>query len=167
LNGGKYETFTYRCNAARTQKICPFYKSVSERKLEKQLLENLEQYITNEIVRVETVEDNQPENVNAIKAGKIKTEMDRLNMMFRKGRIEEEEYDTEYYKLEKQLKKLDVAEAPPKRDLDAIKGILETDYRGIYGKLTKENKKAFWRSFIKEFSIDENKKIIPESIIFF
>ena len=88
-------------------------------------------------------------------------------MMFRKGRIEEEEYDTEYYKLEKQLKKMDIVEAPPKRDLDAIKGILETDYRGIYAKLTKENKKAFWRSFIKEFAIDEHKKIIPESIIFF
>jgi DNA invertase Pin-like site-specific DNA recombinase len=166
-NGGKYSTFTYRCNAARTQKICSFTLSVSEKKIEKQLLANLEQYITNEIVRVETVEENQPKNNNAIKAGKIKVEMDRLNMMFRKGRIEEEEYDTEYYKLEKQLKALDTTEQPPKRDLDAIKGILETDYRGIYGKLTKENKKAFWRSFIREFSIDEHKKIAPESIIFF
>ena len=65
------------------------------------------------------------------------------------------------------MKSIDTTEAPPKRDLDAIKGILETDYRGIYAKLTKENKKAFWRSFIKEFAIDEDKKIVPESIIFF
>ena len=167
LNGGKYETFTYRCNAARTQKICSFYNSVSEPKLEKQLLENLEQYITNEVVRVETINDAQPINSNAIKAEKLKAEMDRLNMMFRKGRIEEEEYDTEYFKLEKKLKEIDTAEAPPARDLDAIKGILETDYRGIYAKLTKENKKAFWRSFVKEFRIDEKKKIVPESIKFF
>ncbi len=165
---GKYDVYTYRCNAARTQKICPYTGSTSERKIEKQLLENLEQYITNEVVRVESVEENQPININAAKVEKIKAEIERLNMMFRKGRIEEEEYDAEYFKLEKSLKRIDVVEAaPPKRDLDAIKGILETDYRGIYEKLTKENQKAFWRSFIREFAIDENKKIVPESIIFF
>lgn len=166
-HNGRYEVFSYRCNAFRVQKICSNSQSTSERKIEQQLLDSLEQYITNEVIRVETMEDAQPKNNNAIKAEKLKGEMERLNMMFRKGRIEEAEYDTEYFKLEKKLKSLDVTETPPKRDLDAIKGILETDYRGIYASLTKENKKAFWRSFIKEFTIDEHKKIVPESIIFF
>jgi hypothetical protein len=166
-NGGKYATFAYRCNAARLQKICPYTLSVSERKIEAQWLNNLEQYITNEVLKVESVEENKPINNNAIKAEKLKAEMERLNMMFRKGRISEEDYDTEYYKLEKALNNLNINEEPPERDLDALKGILQTDYRGIYEQLTKENKKAFWRSFIKEFSLDENKQIIPESIIFF
>ena len=167
LNGGKYENHSYRCNAARTQKICSFTGSISERKIEKQLLNNLEQFITNEVLRVEAVEENQPISRNVAKAESLKAEMERLNMMFLKGRIAEEEYDTEYYKLEKSLKRIDVAEEPPKRDLDALKGILETDYRGLYAHLTKENKKAFWRSFIREFALDEDKKIVPESIIFF
>ena len=164
---GKYDCLSYRCNAYRIRKICTNNQSISERKIEQQLLDNLKQYIGNEIIRVESMADDQPQNDIKQKAEKIKTEMDRLNMMFRKGRIEEEEYDTEYFKLEKKLNNLDVAEAPPRKDLDAIKGILETDYRGIYEELTQENKKAFWRSFIKEFTIDENKKIVPESIIFF
>ena len=88
-------------------------------------------------------------------------------MMFRKGRIEEEEYDKEYYALDKKLKSLDIAEKPPEKNLDALKGLMETDYRGLYEQLSRENKKAFWRSIIREFGIDENKKIIPESIIFF
>ena len=167
LNGGKYENHSYRCNAARTQKICSFTGSISERKIEKQLLNNLEQFITNEVLRVEAVEENQPISRNVAKVESLKAEMERLNMMFLKGRIAEEEYDTEYYKLEKSLKRIDVAEEPPKRDLDALKGILETDYRGLYAHLTKENKKAFWRSFIREFALDEDKKIVPESIIFF
>ena len=166
-NRGKYGSYNYRCNAAGVRKVCPFTKTISERKIEKQLLDNLEQYITNEVVRVETVEEYQPKNNNAKKAAEISAEMERLNMMFRKGRIEEAEYDTEYYKLEKKLKSLDVAEEPPKRDLEALKGVLETDYRGIYSQLTKENKKAFWRSFIREFRLTEDKKIDPESIIFF
>lgn len=166
-NNGKYDIFSYRCNAARTRKICPFTRSVSERNIEKQLLENLEQYIGNEVIRVESISDVQPKNNNAEKAKKIKAEMDRLNLMFRKGRIEEEDYDKEYYVLDKKLKSLDVEEKPEEKDLDALKGLLETDYRGIYRQLTKENKKAFWRRIIKEFAVDEHKKIVPESIIFF
>ena len=167
LNNGKYEIYNYRCNAARVQKICGFTSSISERKIEAQLLDNLGEYIGNEVIRVENIEEEQPKNRNAEKANKLKAEMDRLNMMFRKGRISEEEYDTDYLKLEKQLKKLDIEETPPKRDLDGLKGILESDYRTIYSQLTKENKKAFWRNTIREFSFDENKKIDPDSIIFF
>jgi DNA invertase Pin-like site-specific DNA recombinase len=166
-SNGKYDLYVYRCNAAAVRKVCTFTRTTSERKIEKQLLANLEQYITNEVAKVEAIGENKPRNNNAAKAEKLKVEMERLNMMFRKGRIEEEEYDTEYYKLEKKIQSLDVAEAPQERDLDAIKGVLETDYKTLYAHLSKENKKAFWRSFIKEFAIDENKKINPESIIFF
>lgn len=162
-----YDIYSYRCNAARTRKVCSFTKSISERKIERQLLDNLEQYIGNEVIRVENIEDEQPKNNNEEKAKKIKAEMDRLNLMFRKGRIDEEEYDKEYYALDKKIKALDIEEQPPKRDLDALKGLLETDYRGLYKQLAKENKKAFWRRIIKEFAIDEHKKIDPESIIFF
>ena len=131
------------------------------------MLDNLGQYITNEVIKVESIDDAQPKNNNEQKANKIKAEMDRLNLMFRKGRIDEEEYDKEYFSLDKKLKAIDINEKPPERNLDALKGILETDYRGLYAQLTKENKKAFWRRIIKEFAIDEHKKIVPESIIFF
>lgn len=164
---GKYDVYVYRCNAAFQQKTCPFTRTMSERKIEKQLLENLAQYINNEVIRVESIDEAQPKNNNAAKIAKLKAEMDRLNMMFRKGRIDEEEYDTDYLKLEKSLKALDTVEAPPQRDLDALKGLLETDYRSLYNQLTKENKKAFWRRIIKEFAITEDKKIDPESIVFF
>lgn len=168
VSNGKYDIYIYRCNAARVQKVCPFKPSTSERKIEKQLLDNLEQYINNEVAKVETITEPQQNNHNAAKVQQIKAELERLNMMFRKGRIEEEEYDTEYFKLEKKINSFDMEEPPPKRDLDALKGILETNYREIYSNLTRENKRAFWRSIIREFSLDEEtKKVVPESIIFF
>lgn len=167
LNEKKYEAFSYRCNYARSKNVCTFTRTISERKIEKQMLDNLGKYIESEVVRVTSIDEPQTANANAAKAEKIKVEMDRLNLMFRKGRIDEEEYDKEYMSLEKRLKSLDVEEKPPERDLDALRGILETDYRGLYSQLTKENKKAFWRRIIKEFKIDEHKKIVPESIIFF
>ena len=166
-NNSGYDVYNYRCNAARTQKVCEFTGGISERKIEKQLLDNLEQYITNEVIRIQTIDEVRPKNNNVAQIAKIKSEMDRLNMMFRKGRIDEEEYDTDYMKLDKKLKSIEVEAPAPKKDLDALKGILETNYRGLYEQLTKENKKAFWRRIIKEFAIDKGKKIDPDSIIFF
>jgi len=161
-------TYAYRCNKYRQEGSCTFSYSTSERKIEKQLLTNLETYIQNEIIKVESLADVvQPKTDNTLKIEELKKEIDRLNMMFRKGRIEEDEYDTEYLKLNKALKKIDVEEKPVERNLDILKGLLETDYKGLYEELDREHKKAFWRNLIREFKVDANKKIVPESIIFF
>lgn len=160
--------FTYRCNKYRLDKSCPNNMSMNEKAVEQQLLSNLDQYITNEIVRVKSIkEKNSPEIDNTKKIAAIKKEMNRLNTMFRKDRISEEEYDRDYAELEQELKKLETADKPEKRDLTALKQVLESDYRTIYDALDRPHKKAFWRNTIKEFTIGEDRLIIPESIIFF
>lgn len=142
--------------------------SMNEKAIEQQLLDNLDQYITDEIVRVESIkEKNSPEIDNTKKIAALKKEIARLNTMFRKDRISEEEYDRDYAELEQELKKLETADKPEERDLTALKQVLESDYRTIYDALDKPHKKAFWRNTIKEFTIGEDRNIIPESIIFF
>lgn len=167
----KYECLSYRCNYAKVKKICTYTMTNSERKIEKQLITNLDKYIKNEIARIEELKEIEaPAKRNQeAEIEKLKKEMDRLNMMFRKGRIEEEEYDKEYLSLEKALGKLTATEneQPEGKNLDALKGMLETDYKALYDSLDREHKRAFWRNLIREFSVDENKKIIPDSIIFF
>jgi len=161
------DIFHYRCNAARVGN-CPNTFVLNEQKIEKQLLDNLDSYIANEVVKIDTVTDNTPAVSNRKKeADKLKKEMDRLNTMFRKGRIEEAEYDIEYLALEKQLKKIDIDEPQIKRDVTALKSLLETDYRRMYNELDKAHKKAFWRNMIKVFTVDADKIIVPESIEFF
>ena len=162
------DTYYYRCNKYRVQRTCDFNISVCEKKIEKQLLDNLEQYIENEIVNVESiVEKKKPKTDNSKRIDAIKNEMDRLTRIYRKGRIEEEEYDTEFLMLERELKTLDVEEKPVVRDLSTLKDLLGTDYRSLYNELDKAHKKSFWRKLIAEFSIDENRKVDPKSIIFF
>lgn len=167
----KYECLSYRCNYAKLKKDCPYTMTSSEKKIEKQLITNLDKYIKNEIARVDAIKEIEAPTKRNQEAEieKLKKEMDRLNMMFRKGRIEEEEYDKEYLKLEKDLGKLTITETeqPQGKNLDALKGLLETDYKTLYDSLDKQHKRAFWRNLIKEFTVDENKKIVPDSIIFF
>ncbi len=160
--------YVYRCNKFRFSKTCTFKCSLSEIKIEKQLLDNLEMYVANSMARVSTVSDKTPPNKKDIEIKEIKEEMDRLNIMFRKRRITEEEYDTDFFALEKKLEKLDVEiEEPREIDTDSLKELLESNYREIYNNLDKEHKRAFWHGLIKEFVVDEDRKIIPESIIFF
>lgn len=160
--------FTYRCNYYRLDKICTNKMALNEKYIEQELLDNLDQYIANEIAKVETVTEKKSAAVdNTKKIAAIKKEMGRLNTMYRKNRIEEDEYDKDYAELEAELKKLETADKPEERDLSALKELLESDYKTIYEALDKPHKKAFWRNLIKEFTVDENRQIVPESIIFF
>ena len=158
---------SYRCNKNRQRGLCDNSQSTSEKKIEKQLIENLDKFIQREIVYVESLKEKKSvKKDNTKKIESLKKEIERLNTMFRKGRIEEEEYDKEYCALEAELKKFESVEKPEERNLDGLKALMESNYKTMYASLDAKHKKAFWRKIIKEFTIDENKKVVPESIIF-
>lgn len=160
--------FSYRCNTYRLDKKCTNNMVLNEKKIEAQLLDNLDQYIQNEIIRVKTIKEKKSPAVDHTKKiAELKKEKERLNTMFRKGRIEEDEYDADFAALEKELKKLESVEVPEEKDLTALVKLMESDYRTMYEVLDKPHRKAFWRKIIQEFTVDETKTIRPESIIFF
>ncbi len=165
-NGDVYSV--YRCNNYRTNKICSNKNCLSENKIVKQLLENLEPYIANSIANVSNIKDATPSNNNEIHIREIKEEMDRLNIMFRKNRINEEEYDTDYFKLEKKLDELTIGHEEPRQiDTEHLKELMQSNWKEIYSNLDREHKRSFWHGIIKEFKVDEDKKIMPDSIVFF
>ena len=96
--------YQYRCNKAKKSKLCTFTKYLNEERLEKALLNNLNRYVNNHITHVK-ITANTNTHTEGVKnsIANIQSEMNRLNIMFRKGRVKEEEYDREYEALEKQL----------------------------------------------------------------
>lgn len=159
---------SYRCNHYRINKICTNTLSFNEKSVEKQLLDNLGQYIEGEILRVTDIKQKETPAVdNTNKIEKLKQEMSRLNNMYRKGNIEEEEYDKDIAIIKNDIAILEAVEKPKERDLSALTKLIESDYRTIYEALDRPHRKAFWRAIIKEFTVDMNRKIVPESIVFF
>ena len=68
--------------------------AINEKQIETQLLDNLDQYIENEIAKVKTIKEKKnPVRDNSKKIEEIKKEMKRLTIAYRKGRVEEDEYD--------------------------------------------------------------------------
>lgn len=160
--------YQYRCNKAKMSKLCSFTKYPNEEKLEKALLDNLNSFINNHITHV-TITDNTNTHTDGVKNAitNLQGEINRLNTMFRKGRVTENEYDREYEYLEKQLAELQESLTPVvERDLTIYEELLaKDDWKELYHALNRENQRAFWRKYIKAIKLDDSAKI--KEIIFF
>ena len=86
----------------------------------------------------------------------IRKELERLNLLFQKGRISFDYYDEEYTRLEQELSTINVTPSEPDRDLSYLDELLQTDFREMYNSLTLENRRAFWRSTIKEIHLNDD-----------
>ena len=161
----KNYSYYYKCNYAyhkrhiKSKEACDYTRSVNEKILEKNMIEGLRKHIEDYILEKETeIKKDAPKNVKSIKK-KLYDEIDRLNKMYQKGRIKEEDYDNEYEALEKKLRELDEVK-DEKKDLSKLKELLNTNFVEQYYNSERLIKQGFWNTLIKEIVINENKEII-------
>ena len=158
---GKKRYYSYVCGKHKSTKLCSFKKGITEEKIETFLIENVEDLLNKHIASVRTDVEilPKPEKEKLKKQIKdIKTELDNLNYMFRKGRISASDYDIEYDDLEKELKKIE-ALTTSNKEIKDINKFFVNDWKTIYNNLEKEKKRALWNSVIKNITIDEDLNI--------
>lgn len=154
----------YRCYRRMKDKSCDdlILHNVNEKMIEKFLLNNIEmeieKYIYNASVELEKVKKPK---VN-IKA--ITDEIDRLNLLFRKGRIDEKEYDCEYEILEKKLADAQ-KDVPEEKDLSGLEDFLNSGWRNVYENLSREDKRALFRTIIKSITKDKAGEWVIEFLL--
>lgn len=143
----------YRCNSFNSPKInCPNKMYKSEMKIEDYLLKNLREKLTEYMAESEVKERKAaPKKIDV---NNIKSEIDRLNIMFQKSRISVEFYDAEYTKLEAKLKEAESIKMEPERDLQSVRDLLNSDIETIYSALDKEHKRAFWQHIIDRIIVN-------------
>ncbi len=149
--------YRYRCNNSHRDTACTFTKQLSEEKIEKELLDNLEVYVDATIAEA-SVTDNRV-NVDNEAVNKqikdLKTEMSKVKRMYRKGDMTEAEYDSDMAELKEELQELESRLEPVlERDLTIYEDLLKSDWKELYRALNKENKRAFWRKYIKGIEIN-------------
>jgi hypothetical protein len=158
--------YSYRCNSAYINKTCEWKRRPNEEKIEAALLNQLDELVIGHI-ETSKIEDARVRDSHASdKIKEIEGEMTRLTKAYRKNRITEDEYDKEYEELEIKLETLKRHLEPIlERDLTIYEELLKSDWRGLYDALNKENKRAFWRKYIK--TIELNDKGTVKRAIFF
>ena len=145
---------SYRC--AIRGRGCNNHKAVTELKIEKQLLERLDEFMRDTIAEVE-VEAKNPKNKSD--AGKriksLKEQLRRLNVTYMAGNKTDEEYFKEDAEIKLAISKAEKElEISRPRKVDHLKELLETDFRTMYSTLAPEEKQEFWQDLIQEIKLD-------------
>lgn len=159
------EYYYYRCNKYRVHKLCTNTYSVPELAIEEYLLTTIkpeiERYIAEyEIAQKEPVK--KPSNAEKIK--KLEKRLQRVNYQYEEDRISQAEYDHKYKALIEEMNALrDQDEAPEitKRDLEPLRAFLSLDLDTVYKTLSREERRALWRSVVSEIYIHPDGKIDP------
>ncbi len=163
--GSHREYYYYRCNKYRLHKQCTNAYSAPEQVIEEYLLTTIkpeiERYIAEyEIAQKEPVKKQS----NADKIKKLEKRLQRVNYQYEEDRISQEEYDQKYKALIEEMNALrDQDEAPEitERDLEPLRAFLSLDLDTVYKSLTREEKRALWRSVVSEIYVYPDGKIDP------
>ena len=154
-NGKVYHYQYYRCQVARGRNACEYTRAHSQNVIERKLLAEILPAFENLLIQLDFNETTN--KVPTINKTAIYDQMERLNNMYLKGRIDEVKYDLEYSELEAKLK---VKDEPIKKDYSALKEILNSDFKTLYKTFTDEEKRMFWRSIIDDFHFENDNLVI-------
>ena len=162
-NKKSYGTYkSYRCT--NRYRGCSNSFSLSEKKLEKHLITQLDNLLRDEIARVE-LEQKKPKPKPKINIKALKEKQRRLTVAYMAGNVSDDDYLKEDAELKALIAKAENEAPPEPRDVTPLKDILETDFHALYEGFTEEEKQRFWGSIIKEIKVDEKKQV--KDVIFF
>lgn len=146
----------YRCNRAWLDHACDMKHNVSQNLIEKYLLDNLENEYKKFQIRLEKIHAEKEKAKKTKTPDKLRNELERLNMLYQKGRIEWDYYNQEYDRIEKELHEIMNIPKESTRDFTYLEELLSSDFLNIYHQLTLENRRSFWRSIIKELYLNDD-----------
>lgn len=159
----RYHYKMYRCDAFfNGQKKCKNNKIITESVLERDLLANIDKYFEQAKLERYKVEEGEEKKVKKYDIEDIHDQIDRLNYSWQTGKIRKvETYEKQFAELTEMLSKAEEEQGEESTvDFEKVEGILQSGWQGIYDALTDENKRAFWRSFIKSIEIKPDGKQI-------
>lgn len=153
-SGNRY--YYYRCyDTYRTGK-CSFKGNVNEKDVETYLRTSVLDEIRASIVQHDYSSTNNQKKPNL---AKYKAELERLTNAYVKGRIEESYYDSEYERIQAIIQESEYAESENKFDTKQLEKIFNSDWLTAYDNLNRENKRAFWKSIIKQINFNKDKTV--------
>lgn len=161
------DIYSYRCNDHYTNDGCGFSRQTNEKKIEKYLVENFDKCINAYIddVKIEDKRERNDEHIRE-KIKDLNGQLKRVNRMYKLGKITDDEYDHDSEELEKQIQEMETKLEPViERDLTIYYDLLNGDWKTLYDALNKENKRAFWRKYIKSIELNDDGNV--KRVIFF
>lgn len=152
-NGNVYHYLRYRCSTYMKDRTrCQCAATITESVVERYLLDNVIHNLDEQIILHTQSASVQNEN----KVLLLREELERLNLMFQKGRIKESYYEEQYLITSNRLEdEISSVNGVP----DTIVELLSGNWLELYNQLDNQHKNIFWRNILSEITLDDNRKL--------
>ena len=129
---------------------------ISEAVVEQYLLDHVCPELQHAVYELEETSNAQAATRRRVDTIKLQEELERLNILFQKGRITMDYYDSQYEKVEKALKKEQENQAITVESYSHVREKLSGNWKELYEKLDYEHKKTFWKSILEAIYVDKD-----------
>ena len=158
--GEERATKTYRCNHYISTRTCTHSNQMSQKKLEKYLIENIQLAFSDYVASFNVVSSAAKKKDTAAEIARIERKQKKLYNLYMDDLIDAATYKEEYNSFKKQLEELRSIPFSPAVDTrKKTEELLSGDWISVYSSFTDLEKNAFWKSFIDKIVIDVNGNI--------
>ena len=154
--GGKpnqdQKTLHYNCsNHFCRRKPCGNNRSISERKLERYLLDTVEAKMEDYKTEIESIEKCTDCKDYRAEISSLRGKLSRLKDLYINEMLTLEEYKKDYVFITEKIKELEMKQQPHRHsNLPKIEKLLSGNWRDVYKSLSQNQRREFWRIIIKE-----------------
>lgn len=156
----KSALYYYRCNQYAQRGRCNHKKEVREDYVEAWLFEHLWEELERCQMEWEIEAAKKKRSSASADKAALKRKLSKLKELYVNELIDLEEYRKDYEIYTAALNKIpEINNIEPLPNFEAVRRILDDDFKSIYNTLTREEKRTLWRSVISEITIDNENNI--------
>ena len=151
------ESYVYNCDGCYQHKGCINNANIMETTIEKYLLEHIDEKV--KIAATFKANEQAARDYDAEEKA-VQKKLSKLSGLYLDDLIEKDDYTRRYKELTSELEKISEEKAQrspkPMQDLEST---FFSGWQDIYKKLSRENKKSFWKLKIKEIRLYQDRRI--------
>ena len=130
---------------------CGNNKNISEKKVERYLLDTVESKMAALRFEVERLKENQTEKDYSTEIHLLKSKISKLKDLYLNDLISLDEYKADRQTMSEKIAELEKQQEPKKiPDLSVLDSVLVAGWKQLYVELSSEKKREFWRIIIRE-----------------
>lgn len=157
---GKYVDLAYRCQKHYMRNLCNNKYNITEKTLEKYLINHIKEELNNYIINMQITEIRNTKKDNTKAINKIKNKIEKLKDLYLDDLIDKETYKKDYENLNNQLEELSKENTNKIVNIEPLQEFLKLDIPIIYDTLNSLEKRRLWLSIIDYIEIGTNKNEI-------
>lgn len=160
--GGTGESMSYNCPGRYHHNDCSNTVNITEKTIETYLLNNVCAELERYSYDLEHVAAARPGRNIQEERAKLRKKLAKLKDLYLEEIIDMEMYRRDYKALNAQLTELEREEQPQEfqpASMEQMKELFSSGWEGLYSRLSREEKQAFWRAAIDQIAIYPTRRI--------